>query len=87
MTKYRGEARNVSGTSGGGYVATGQPVPNDPRGATMSLAMGSVVNIARELPELQTGDEAFRKIRLHVREPAGCLRPGGTVCSCVFRHL
>ena len=54
MTKYCGETRNVSGTIGGGYMATGQLEPNDPRSETMSVALGSVVSIATELSVLQS---------------------------------
>jgi hypothetical protein len=68
-------------------VATGQLDPNNPRGETMSVAMGSAVSIATELPVLQIGDETFRKIRLCVGELAGYLRPGDTACICVFRHM
>jgi len=87
MTKYCGEVTNVSGTTGGGHLATGQRDPNDPSGQTMSVAMGSVVSIATELPVLQIGNQTFHKIRLCVGELAGYLRPGGTACIYVFRHM
>jgi hypothetical protein len=87
MAKYCGEVRNVSGVTGGGYLATGQLDPNDPSRQTMNVGMGSVVSVATELPVLQIGNRTFKKIRLCIGELAAFLRPGDTACIYVFRHM
>ena len=78
MPKSCGEITDISGTTGAGHIATSQLDTRDPHRKPMSVAMGSVVSVATELPKLQIGNHTFRKIRLCVGELASYLRLGDT---------
>jgi len=87
MPRYCGEIKEISGTTGGGFVTTGHPVPNDIHNDAVTVHMGSVVRVATELPLLVIGNHTFHKIRLCMQELAGYLRQGDTACIYVFRHM
>ena len=86
MTKYCGEVKEVSGTSGGGYVAVGRSQASD-NYQSISVPIGGVVSVATELPLLTIGNTTFRKIRLCLPEVAAYIHEGETICIYAFGHM
>lgn len=83
MTRYCGEIRQVSGTTGGGFVA----VANEDRFGNASVPVGGLVRVATEIPLLQIGDTTLKKVRLCMAEVAPYLRQGDQACVFTFGHL
>lgn len=83
MARYCGEIRQVTGTTGGGFVAVG----NEDRFGNVSVPVGGLIRVATEIPLLQAGDTTLKRVRLCMAELAPYLRQGDQVCVFAFGHL
>ncbi len=83
MTQYCGEIRQVSDSTGGGFVAMG----SEDRQGNFTVPVGGLVRVATVIPLLQIGDTTLKGVRLCMAELAPCLRPGDHACVFAFGHL
>lgn len=83
MTRYCGDIRQISGTTGGGFVAMG----TEDRHGNFKVPVGALMRVATEIPVLQIGDTTLKKVRLCMGEVAPYLRQGDRVCVFAFGHM